>query len=172
MKTILSLMGLLLMAVWVSAAEDDEVRFEQDPNTRYLDKGSLETLFGKLENLQYPLTRSEAMSQLGLADRELPSLRITASKDQGAAYTGDQEDISLTDPTRPGRRYILLLWYDPAVRHLSGEAFIKAKVVNYAEVLVRDDGREDWPKATYVLQSDRYPYVRLEYPKPATAHSE
>ena len=170
MKTILSLMSLLLVAVWVSGAEDEEVRLEQDPNTRYLDKGSLVTLFGKLENLHYPLTRAEVMSQLGLTERELPSLFVTDFKDQGAAYTGDRENISLTDPTRPGRSYILLLWYDPAVRHLSGEAFIKAKVVNYAEVLVRDDGTGDWPKATYVLQSGRYPYARLEYPKPATAH--
>ncbi len=154
----------VLVSGCVSGAET--VKLDRNPNAKYLDKASLETVIIALQNLQYPLTRDETLDQLHLTNRQLPSLTSTESESytNPALFTNEHETIDLTDPDMRGRRYTLLLWYDPVARKLSGESFVKAKIINYAEILVEDDGSGDAPKARYVVQSSRYPYVRLEYP--------
>jgi hypothetical protein len=133
---------------------------------RYLDRAALAHVVQSLPGLQYPLTRAETLAALDLTDRNLPSLRSTEPlQKESALLTNDQESINLTDPEKPGRRYRLLLWYDPVARELGGESFIKARIINYAELLLEEDGTAGEPKGTYLLQAPRFPYVRLEYPR-------
>lgn len=158
---------LVVCCLLAGGCISDTVRLGGEASyARYLNKTALERVVLVLPDLRYPLTRAETLSALGLTDRNLPSLRSTGPRQEGSAlFTDDDESINLTDPEKPGRRYRLLLWYDPAARNLGGEAFIKAKIINYAELLTEDDGTTEEPKATYVLQAPRFPYVRLSYPE-------
>ena len=143
------------------------VKLDEGRSARYLDKSALEGVILALQNLSYPLTRAEVLDRLALTGRQLPSLRSTDGSSLPKnldPFTDDHELIHLTAREKESRSYSLLLWYDSSARNLDGESFVKAKIINYAEMLVADDGTGDAPKATYVLQSSRYPYVRLKYP--------
>lgn len=154
-----------------ASAWGETIKLDQNKNARYLDKTSLETAILALQNLAYPLTRSEILTSLHLADRQLPSLVVTDS-DSARLLLEDHELIDLTDSGKNGRSYRLLLWYDRSARRLSGDSFVNAKIINYAEILVEDDGSADAPKAKYILQSPRYPYVKLDHPKEAPTRKE
>lgn len=153
------------------ASKTETLQLSAGSDVRYLDKVALERVVQVLPGLQYPLTRAETLSALGLTDRNLPSIRSTGPlEEQSTIFTNDYESINLTDPDKPGRRYRLLLCYDPVARNLSGESFIKAKIINYTELLAEDDGTAGPPKATYVLQSPRFPYVRLDHREQLKRH--
>ena len=169
MKTLL--IGISCMLLVSCASQYERVRLDKSPDAKFLDKAALETVIVALQNLQYPLTRAETLKQLHLTDRQLPSMRSTESEAyiNSALHTNDYETIQLTDTEKKGRRYTLLLWYDHAARKLGGDSFVTAKIINYCEILVEDDGTEDAPKARYIVQSFRYPYLTLEYPRQPSA---
>lgn len=138
---------------------------DKQSDVRYLNKAELGAVIGALQGLQYPLTRPETLELLKLTDRHLPSVKTFNSESAAnpGLLTQEHESISLTSSEKDGRRYRLVLWYDPSARKTSSESFPKAKIINYAEIIVEDDGTGDAPKAVYVVQSFRYPYSRLEY---------
>jgi len=164
MKIVCGLVCLLLVAFCVSRAEDEVVSLPDYSNSRFLDKASLESLIVALQDMRYPVAVAELFDRLGLKGRDLPEMRVTGGETDTspARFGNDELIIHLTDPSKGGHRYTLLLWYDPAARKLVGDANLTARVVNYVELLVEDDGTGDSPKGTFLLQSFRYPYDWLE----------
>lgn len=162
MKTLRMFAVFALAAVCAIGADTLEL---DNINASYLNKAELEAVIVKLQAFRYPATRAEVVGTLALDNRRLPSLRTTSGNE-------DRELINLTNPQKAGRTYRLFLWYDRSARDLSGEVFIKAKVITCVEMVVEDDGTADAPKGIFILQSSRYPYAQLEHPDASSMPAE
>jgi hypothetical protein len=101
-----------------------------------------------LPRLTFPLRRAEALASLHLPVGA-GGTRSTIPND--LSWRGDVETIHLTDPDRKGTHYTLHLFFGPEAWGLSGDAFVAAKIVRYADILVEDDGMSGEPKNSHTI---------------------
>jgi len=151
------------------ADEGDRLKLEpNDPKPRYLSSIEIAQAFAQIGKLEYPATQSEVYEKIGTVGHNLPVLGVFDRSLNGPGGMRNRLQISLTDSDDPHRHYLLYIWLSRDSENLSGPAFKNGRFVGYAEIVLVDNDLH----ATFVIQSNRYPYRNVSYPTRLLRYSD